>query len=90
MGKIIKLTESELTNIVKRVVNEDNRKSEKLYSKINDLIYGEYSKLVPMDISYVLNRVIKDFKNDVYLKQEKESQLRKDNALKSFSDLFNK
>ena len=46
MKKTIKLTESELSNLIKRVVKEniDNRPDE-FYSHINELINYEYSDM---------------------------------------------
>ena len=59
MTKIIKLTESELSNLIKRVVKEniDNRPDE-FYSHINELINYEYSDMDPRDAIDVFENII--------------------------------
>ena len=55
MKKSIRLTESELSNLIKRIVNENlNDRPDEFYSHINELINYEYSDIDTRDAIDVL------------------------------------
>lgn len=67
MKKIIRLTESDLTRIVKRAINENisDRKGD-LYSSINNLIDTEFEDMDPSEIADVLNNIMGHHKGKDY------------------------
>jgi hypothetical protein len=85
MKKIIRLTESDLTKIVKRVINEDSSdKSGSLYSKINKLIDGEFSDMEPSEIQDILNRIAKSHGANAERKKKGKEYITKDEVIKNF------
>jgi hypothetical protein len=83
MRKTIKLTESDLTRIVKRVMNESYGQKSNLYSDINDLI-SKYSDLDPSDVVEVLEIILKHSKATEYRKKNNIGSLTKDEVLRNF------
>ena len=68
MKKIVRLTEIDLTRLVKRVINEnkDNKKMD-LKSDFNDIInHDYYSEIEPSDLVEVLEELLHYAKNDVF------------------------
>jgi hypothetical protein len=57
MKKVIKLTESDLTKLVKRVINESSDQSGDLYSSINDLI-DNFEGIDESEIIMVLESIL--------------------------------
>jgi dsRNA-specific ribonuclease len=63
MKKIVKLTESDLSRIVNRVVSENiGDKTGDLYSDINKLIDMEYSELETDEVIDVLENILDSLK----------------------------
>ena len=86
MKKIVKLTETDLTRIVNRVVNEQlEDKSGDLYSDINKLIDYEYSDLGAEEIVDVLENILDNMKGRSHRERNKIGSLTKDDVLKNWS-----
>jgi hypothetical protein len=85
MKKVIKLTESDLTRIVKRVVKEElSDRSGELYSRINRLIDGEFSDMEHSEIFEVLKHIAKSHESSAYRKMKGIGPISKDEVLKNF------
>jgi len=86
MKKSIKLTESELSNLIKKIVKEntDNRPDE-LYSHINDLINYEYSDVDPRDTIDVLENIIKSVRSSYYREKTGSKYITKDDVKKNWN-----
>lgn len=85
MKKVIKLTESDLSRIVNRVVNEElYDQSGELYSKINRIIDGEFSDMEPSDVFEVLSNIAKSYEAMAYRKMKGRGPISKDEVLKNF------
>jgi hypothetical protein len=86
MKKTIRLTESELSNLIKRVVKEnvDDRPDE-LYSHINELINYEYSDMDPRDAIDVLENIISSLKSRDHREKTGSKFINKDDVMKNFN-----
>jgi len=85
MRKVVKLNESDLTRIIKRVVLEQEDKVGKLYSEINDLLsYGEYSELPPSEVVGVLENILKHAKAKEYRHKNNIVPISKEEVIKNF------
>jgi len=86
MKKTIKLTESELSNLIKRVVKEniDNRPDE-FYSHINELINYEYSDMDPRDAIDVLENIIASLKASRHREKTGSKFINKDDVMKNWN-----
>lgn len=86
MKKIVKLTETDLTRIVNRVVNEQlEDKSGDLYSDINKLIDYEYSDMEAEEIVDVLENILDNMKGRSHRERNKIGSLTKDDVLKNWN-----
>lgn len=77
MKKITRLTESDLTRIVRRVINEESSETESLYSDINKLIDTKYVEMDPEDIKNVLNNIFEIYKAIAYRKQRDDRSFKR-------------
>ena len=84
MKKTIKLTESDLTRIVRKVISEESTDTENLYSAINSLIDREYSEMDPEDIQNVLHNIFNNYKAINYRKRKGIGSISKDDVMKRF------
>jgi hypothetical protein len=85
MRKVVKLNESDLNRIIKRILKEDKDKLGNLYSEINDLLsYGEYSELDPSEVVKVLENVLKHAKAKEYRHKNNIGPISKDEVIKNF------
>jgi predicted transcriptional regulator len=84
MKRIAKLTESDITRIVRMVINEESSDTESLYSDINRLIDREYSDMDPEDIQNVLHNIFNSYKAINYRKRKGIGSVSKDDVMKRF------
>ena len=84
MKRITKLTESDITRIVRMVINEESSDTESLYSDINRLIDREYSDMDPEDIQNVLHNIFNSYKAINYRKRKGIGSVSKDDVMKRF------
>jgi uncharacterized protein YutE (UPF0331/DUF86 family) len=86
MKKIVRLTERDLTNMVKRVMNEDkDNKKMDLKSDLKNIINHEYSEIEPSDLVEVLEELLHYAKNDVFRsKKPNKGYITKDEVKKNF------
>lgn len=86
MKKIVRLTEKDITNMVKRVINEDlsDRKSD-LYSSINRLIDREFDDVETSDVVEVLNNILDSHKGRSYRQKKGMKPISKDDVLRNFN-----
>ena len=86
MKKTIKLTESQLTKLIKRVVKEnvDNRPDE-FYSHINELINYEYSDMDPRDAIDVLENIISSLRARQHREKTGSKFINKDDVMKNWN-----
>jgi hypothetical protein len=68
MKNTIKLKESELSRIIKKVINE-NMDEENLYSDINNLISDRYSEMDDAKITEVLKNITSNFRAKAHRKR---------------------
>ena len=86
MKKTIKLTESELSNLIKRVVKENiNNRPDEFYSHINELINYEYSDMDPRDAIDVLENIIASLKASHYREKTGSKFINKDDVKKNWN-----
>lgn len=85
MKKVIKLTESDLTNLIKRVVNENlsDRRGE-LYMSINDLIEREFDDVESSVVADVLNDIMNHHQGKVYRRKHNIKDIPADEVRKNF------
>ena len=86
MKKIVRLTEKDITNMVKRVINEDlsDRKSD-LYSSINRLIDREFDDVETSDVVEVLNNILDSHKGRAHRQKKGMKPISKDDVLRNFN-----
>jgi nitrogen fixation/metabolism regulation signal transduction histidine kinase len=84
MKKTIKLTESDLTRIVRKVISEQSTDIENLYFSINSLIDREYSDMDPGDIQNVLHNIFNSYKAINYRKRKGIDSVSREDAVKRF------
>ena len=85
MKKIVKLTESDLANMVKRVINEDlSDRTGELYAGINELIDREFDDVEPSDVVRILSNILKHHEGKVYRKKQNINPISKDEVLRNF------
>lgn len=86
MKKIVKLTESDLANMVKRVMNEDlsDRKGD-LYSSINKLIDREFDDVESSVIVDVLSNILDSHKGRVHRKKNNIKDVSSDDVRKHWN-----
>jgi len=84
MKRYTKLTESDLTRIVRRVISEESSDTESLYSDINNLIDESYSEMEPSDIADVLRNVLETYESIGYRKKRGMGNITRDDAMKRF------
>jgi Asp-tRNA(Asn)/Glu-tRNA(Gln) amidotransferase C subunit len=92
MRRTIRLTERDLTRLVKRVMNEDkDNKKMDLKSDFNDIINHEYySEIEPSDLVEVLEELLHYAKNDVFRsKKPNKGYITKDEVIKNFKKNYN-
>ena len=87
MKKIVRLTERDLTRLVKRVMNEDkDSKKMDLKSDLRNIINYEYSEIEPSDLVEVLEELLHYAKNEVFRsKKPNKGYITKDEVLKNFN-----
>jgi hypothetical protein len=85
MKKIIRLTENDLTRIVKRVVNENlSNRSGDLYADINELIDRKFDDLEPSEVVRILSIILKHQESRLYRKKHNIQPISKDEVLRNF------
>ena len=86
MKKTIRLSESELSNLIKRVVKEnvDNRPDE-FYSHINELINYEYGDMDPRDAIDVLENIISSLRARQHREKTGSKFINKDDVMKNWN-----
>ena len=85
MKKIVRLTESDITNMVKRVINEDlSDRTGNLYASINELIDREFDDVEPSDVVRILSNILKHHEGKVYRKKHNINPISKDEVLRNF------
>jgi Asp-tRNA(Asn)/Glu-tRNA(Gln) amidotransferase C subunit len=92
MRRTMRLTERDLTRLVKRVINEDkDNKKMDLKSDFNDIINHEYySEIEPSDLVEVLEELLHYAKNDVFRsKKPNKGYITKDEVIKNFKKNYN-
>jgi uncharacterized protein YutE (UPF0331/DUF86 family) len=91
MKKIVRLTERDLTNMVKRVMSEDkDNKKMDLKSDLKNIINHEYSEIEPSDLVEVLEELLHYAKNDVFRsKKPNKRYITKDEVKKNFKKNYN-
>lgn len=92
MKKIVRLTEIDLTRLVKRVINEDkDNKKMDLKSDFKDIIdHKYYSEIEPSDLVEVLEELLHYAKNDVFRnKKPNKGYVTKDEVIKNFKKNYN-
>ena len=84
MKKTIRLTERDLTKIVKRIINEGSSdRADDLYSKINKLIDNEFDDLESDEIADVLENILDGHKSKSYRKKHNIGPISKSDALRN-------
>jgi hypothetical protein len=85
------VTERDLTNMVKRVMNEDkDNKKMDLKSDLRNIINDEYSEIEPSDLVEVLEELLHYAKNDVFRsKKPNKGYITKDEVKKNFKKNYN-
>lgn len=84
MKKTIRLTERDLTKIVKRIINEGSSdRADDLYSKINKLIDNEFDDLESDEIADVLENILDGHKSKSYRKKNNIGPISKSDALRN-------
>ena len=86
MKKIVRLTERDLTRLVKRVMNEDlsDRKGD-LYSSINKIIDREFDDVESSDIVDVLNNILDSHKGRSHRQNKGMKSISKDDVMRNFN-----
>jgi chromatin remodeling complex protein RSC6 len=86
MKKIVKLTESDLTKLVKRVMNEDLSDREgDLYSSINKLIDREFDDVESSVIVDVLGNILDNHKARSHRKKHNIKDISSDDVRKNWN-----
>lgn len=86
MKKTIRLTESELSNLIKKIVKEDlNDRPDEFYSHINELINYEYNDLDPRDAIDVLENIISSLKARQHREKTGSKFINKNDVLKNWN-----
>ena len=78
-----RINETQLNNIVKRIINE-NKEEESLYSDINNLIDDDYSDMDPAKITEVLKNITKNFEAQAYRKRKGIGSISYDDVRKNW------
>jgi hypothetical protein len=92
MRRTIRLTERDLTRLVKRVINEDkDNKKMDLKSDFKDIIdHKYYSEIEPSDLVEVLEELLHYAKNEVFRnKKPNKGYITKDEVIKNFKKNYN-
>jgi hypothetical protein len=86
MKKIVRLTERDLTRLVKRIVNEDlsDRKGD-LYSSINRIIDREFDDVDTSDVVEVLGNILDNHKGRAHRQKKGMKPISKDDVLRNFN-----
>ena len=86
MKKIVRLTERDLTRLVKRVMNEDlsDRKGD-LYSSINKIIDREFDDVETSDVVDVLNSILDSHKGRSHRQNKGMKSISKDDVMRNFN-----
>jgi hypothetical protein len=84
MKKVIKLTESDLTKLVKRVINESSDQSGDLYSSINDLI-DNFEGIDESEIIMVLESILAHHKGKEGRRKRNVGYLTSDEVRRNFN-----
>jgi len=86
MKKTIRLTESELSNLIKRVVKENvNDRPDEFYSHINELINYEYGDIDTRDAIDVLENILQSLKAKQYREKTGSKYVSKDDVMKNWN-----
>ena len=80
----LKLTERDLSRIVRRVISEETSDTESLYSEINNLIDGSYSEMNPSDVVDVLRNILDSYEAMSYRKKRGMGGITRDDAMRRF------
>jgi|LakMenEpi03Aug12_release.lakeMendotaPanAssembly.Ray.scaffolds.fasta_scaffold2857005_1 hypothetical protein len=80
--KKVRLTERDLTKIVKRIVNEDISEFDSLYSDISSLI--DDSGMEPSDVVDVLRTILDNYEAMSYRKKRKIGNITRDDVTGRF------
>jgi hypothetical protein len=80
--KKVRLTERDLTKIVKRIVNEDISEFDSLYSDISSLI--DDSGMEPSDVVDVLRTILDNYEAMSYRKKRKIGNITRDGVTGRF------
>jgi hypothetical protein len=78
----VRISERELKNIVKRIVNEQNSEFDSLYSDISSLI--DDSGMDPSDVVNVLRTILDNYEAMSYRKKRKIGNITRDDAMGRF------
>jgi len=84
MGRTIKLNETDLSRIIKKVIKEQDDQKGNLYSDINDLINEKYSDINPSDVVDVLENILRNSKAIHHRRKNNIGSLTKDDVLRNF------
>jgi hypothetical protein len=86
MKKVVKLTESDLTKLIKRMVNEglSDRKGD-LYSSINELIDQEFDDVDSSDVAEVLSNILDHHKGKSYRRKHNIKDVSSDDVRRHWS-----
>jgi hypothetical protein len=86
MKKVVKLTESDLTKLIKRMVNEglSDRKGD-LYSSINKLIDQEFDDVDSSDVAEVLSNILDNHKARSHRKKHNIKDISSDDVRKNWN-----
>lgn len=83
--KNIRLSESELTNIIKRVVSENlSSPSQNLRGAINDLLDREFANIDPSEAAHVFEYFAKAMRADEYRKKHNIGSVSREEILRNF------
>ena len=78
-----KITESNLTRIINKVLNE-SKESENLYSDINNLISDNYSDMDDAEITEVLENITANFRANAHRKRKGVGYITADQVRKNW------
>lgn len=85
MKKVVRLSETDITRIVNKVINEqqDNRTGE-LYAAVNSLIDDEFKDVDYEDVANILENILRGVKAQSYRNKKGIKSISKNDVLKNF------
>jgi hypothetical protein len=85
MKKIVRLKESDLTNIIKKVISEQHHSpSQELRMTINDLLDNDFRDIDPSEAAQVFEYFAKAMRGNEYRKKHNIGPISKDEVIKNF------